>query len=248
MKMFEFIEAKIGRWAIAVGAVVLVALLLVLHFACHQRQPGSPRGSIAGLPLVAGMPGPMVPTSPPPAAVAQATTATSTHVHIVIRHWPRQWIAPGAGGGKPAQVGESPAPGGTASGSTAAAIGADSSPIEIDVTTSSTARSTAATTASAPSQVAAAMPTQLPVPNHGRIGVLAATVPGVLAVDVEAFQLRTPWWLVGQPIEVGLDAEANLAEVGGGISLGSKAFLEAGGYTTYHGDQLGLYLGGGLRF
>ena len=244
--MFEFIEAKIGRWAIAAGAAVLVALLLVLHFSC-QRQPGSPRRPIDGLPLVAGTPAPVAPTPPPAAAVAQAAAATSTHVHLVIRHWPRQWPAPGAGGGNPVQAGEGRASG-TDSGSTDMATATDSTPIEIDVTTTSTASSTAAATASAPSLAAELQPARSVAPSHGSIGVLASTVPGVLAVDVEALQLSTPWWLVGQPLEVGLDAEANLAEVGAGVSVGSKAFVEAGGYLGYSGRQRGIYVGGGIRF
>ncbi len=245
--MLEFIEAKIGRWAVLSGAAVVVALLLVLHFTCHQRQPGSPRRPVAGLPLVAGTPAPMGPTPPAASALAQAAAATSTHVHIVIRHWPQQWAAPGPGGGRQLQAG-GPAPDNTGSGSVAATIATEPPPIEIDVTTSSTASSTAAATASAPSQVAGVSPTQLPVPSHGRIGVLAATIPGILSVDVEALQLRTPWWLVGQPLEVGLDAEANLAEAGAGISVGSKAFIEGGGYLGYSLRQRGVYVGAGLRF
>ena len=246
--MLEFLEAKIGRWAMAVAAGVLIILLLVLRLACHQRLPGSPRRPIAVLPLVAGTPAPMLPTPAPTVAVAQAAAATLTHVHIVIRHWPRKRAAPGAGGRKPVQAGEGPALGGTDSGSTVAAIGTDSPPIEIDVTTSSTASSTAAATASAPSLPATIPPVRRGVPTHGRIGVLATTVPGILAVDFEALQLRTPWWLVGQPIEVGLDAEANFAEAGAGISVGSKAFVEAGGCLGYYGRQRGIYVGGGLRF
>ena len=246
--MFEFIEAKIGRWAIAVGAAVVIILLLALHFACHRREPGSPRRPIAGLPLVAITPTPTEPTPPPHSAVAQAAAATSTHVHIVIRHWPTQWAVPGPGGGSQVQAGGRPAPGGSVSGSTDAAIASDSPPIEIDVTTTSTASSTAAAKVSAPSLAAAIPPAQPLVPDHGRIGVLVATVPGILAVDVEGLQLRTPRWLVGQPTEVGLDAEANLAEAGAGISVGSKAFVEAGGYLGYNGRQRGFYVGGGLRF
>ena len=74
--MFEFIEAKIGRWAIAAGAAVLVALLLVLHFACHQRQPGSPKSPIAGLPTLVGSSAPVNPTPPP--AVARRRPSRST--------------------------------------------------------------------------------------------------------------------------------------------------------------------------
>ena len=248
MKMFELLEAKIGRWAIAAGAAILVILLLALHFACHQRQPGSPRGPIAALPLLASTSAPLGPTPPPPAAVAQASAATSTHVHIVIRHWPRQWAAPGTGGGRQLQAGGRPAPVGTDSGSTAAAIGADSPPIEIDVTTSSTASTSAAATASTPVLATSTQIAQAAAPGHGRLGVLAATVPGILAIDLEALQLQTPWWLVGQPIEVGLDAEANLVEAGVGVIVGSKAFVETGGYLGYDGHQRGIYVGGGLRF
>ena len=136
----------------------------------------------------------------------------------------------------------------TSSGSGATSASTpDSPPIEIDVTTTSVASASASATASLPSQVAA-IRSPLAVQDHGRIGLLAATVPGVLAVDFEALQLRTPWWLVGQPIEVGLDAEANLAEAGAGISVGSKAFLAAGGFLGYSLRERGLYLGAGLRF
>ena len=244
--MFEFIEAKIERWAIAAGAAVLVALLLVLHFACHQRQPGSPKSPIAGLPTLVGSSAPVNPTPPPAVALAQAAAATSTRVHIVIRRWPMSWPAAPSGNGVPDRVA-------TASGSVSpqappSVIATDSPPIEIDVTTTSTASSTAAATASAPSLASAFPPGQTPVPSHGRIGVLAATVPGILAIDVEALQLRTPRWLVGQPVEVGLDAEANLAEVGAGVGVGSKAFVEAGGDVGYRSRQYGIYIGGGLRF
>ncbi len=191
----------------------------------------------------------MVPTPPPTAAIGQAVAATSTHVHIVIRHWPRQWVGPGSGGEKPVtRVAERPTPGVVPSGSTAVATATDSPPIEIDVTTTATSSAMAAATASPPEPAAPISPAGSAAPSHGRIGVLAATIPGVFAFDVEALQLRTPWWLVGQPIEVGLEAEANLAEAGAGITIGSKAFVEGGSYLGFDGRQRGLFVGGGLRF
>ncbi len=252
MKILDDIEVKVGRWAIAAVAIVLVILLLVAHFVWHRRNPVHAVAPIASVPGNPAAVTPSRPTPRPVAAVAQAAAATSTHVHITIHRWPHSWSAVASRRRAPARVnGGSGTSSGMGAGSDSSSatpdtLVSDSPPIEIDVTTTSTATSSASATASAP---IATIPVQASmVPTHGRVGMLAATVPAILALDIQALQLHTPWWLVGQPIELSLDAEANLAEVGAGISVGSKAFVEAGGDVSYSGRERGIYIGGGLRF
>lgn len=250
MKILDAVEAKVGRWALGSVAIALVILLLVIHFVWHPRKPEQAIAPIAPAPGVPAVAPPGSPTPPPVAAVAQATATTTTHFHIVLRRWPTSGPAAPLRGEVPARRGKL-AETATAYGSDAplaapSAGATDSPPIEIDVTTTTAASTSAAATAPAPATGTFLARPQLP--THGRIGVLAATVPGVLAVDVEALQVRTPWWLIGQPVEVGLDAEASLAEAGAGIALGSKVFAEAGGFVTYKGIQPGICVGAGLRF
>jgi hypothetical protein len=87
-----------------------------------------------------------------------------------------------------------------------------------------------------------------PSNEHGRIGVIAGLMPGVLAADLELVKVDVPHGLVGVPFEVGVDLEANHLQAGAAVTVGAKAFGMAGAFTTWRGDQRGLLLGAGLRF
>lgn len=86
------------------------------------------------------------------------------------------------------------------------------------------------------------------VRDHGRLGVLTLTAPGVLAVDVEIARLDVPPWLIGQPFEVGLDMEGNLEHFGAGSSIGGKGFAFVGYWSRWNLSAQGVALGAGLRF
>jgi hypothetical protein len=83
-------------------------------------------------------------------------------------------------------------------------------------------------------------------PTHARLGAMVATVPGALALTYQLEHVEVPPWVVGIPLEVGLDVQGNLSQVGAGVSVGSKAFATGGGYVGWTGP--GWYVGAGLRF
>lgn len=86
------------------------------------------------------------------------------------------------------------------------------------------------------------------VNDHGRLGVVALTAPGILAADFQLARLDVPPWLVGIPLELGLDVAANIETAAAGVTIGGKGF--AGGYAWYRWDlgAQGLAAGIGLRF
>jgi hypothetical protein len=84
------------------------------------------------------------------------------------------------------------------------------------------------------------------VSGHARLGVIAGTVPGVLALDFQVARLEVPPWVVGVPLEIGMDVEGNPQQIGAGLSVGGKAFAAGGGYMSTTGP--GWFLGLGLRF
>lgn len=84
-------------------------------------------------------------------------------------------------------------------------------------------------------------------PDHSRLGVLLAYPVG-LALDVEVLQLQVPAWLVGAPLEVGLDVTGNASQVGAGLSVGGKWFAVGGAWTAWTLGDRGLFLAIGARF
>lgn len=84
--------------------------------------------------------------------------------------------------------------------------------------------------------------------THGRLGVIAATMPGILAVDVELARVDVPPWLVGMQLELGLDVAANLEAGSLGVSAGSKAFALVGYWSRWNLSAQGVTVGAGLRF
>lgn len=69
------------------------------------------------------------------------------------------------------------------------------------------------------------------------IGIIAGTMPGVVALDYRALQLGP----------LGVDLEANHRQVGAGISIGTKAFGVGGVYQGFDGG-CGVFVGVGVRF
>lgn len=86
------------------------------------------------------------------------------------------------------------------------------------------------------------------MPDHGRVGVILATMPGAVALDVELLRAELPPWLLGAPMEVGLDVAGNLEAGAVGLSCGSKAFILAGAWSRYNLSDRGWYVGAGMRF
>lgn len=84
-------------------------------------------------------------------------------------------------------------------------------------------------------------------PDHGRLGVIVGPFPGVVAADLEVGRVDASW-LIGKPLELGVDIEANHRQVGVGLTLGNKGFVEVGGFSEWTLSNQGLYLAGGMRF
>lgn len=87
--------------------------------------------------------------------------------------------------------------------------------------------------------------------EYARLGVTAATAPGVLMADLQVLRfemggLTRP--VFGVDVGLGVDIVANLQAVGAGVSLGGKAYAAAGGWTRWDLGGQGVYLGAGLRF
>ena len=117
----------------------------------------------------------------------------------------------------------------TSTCSTADAI----SPIEVDVF------QTIATTSSAVASVNVPV-VKDPLTTHDRLGVIATIMPGVVALDVEAMRLEAPSWIIGAPLELGLDLGGNLQAMSAGVSVGSKAFAEVGAWSRWNLSDRGL--------
>lgn len=79
-------------------------------------------------------------------------------------------------------------------------------------------------------------------PEPSRLGLLAGTFPGVVAGDVQVVRRCALDQVVSG------DLELNLFEVGIGLSVGGKAFGEAGAWTQWNILHYGLYVGAGMRF
>jgi len=69
------------------------------------------------------------------------------------------------------------------------------------------------------------------------IGIIAGTMPGIIALDWRAIHLGP----------LGLDLAANHRSVSAGISAGGKIFGLAGGYQAFDGGR-GIFAAGGVRF
>lgn len=107
---------------------------------------------------------------------------------------------------------------------------------------------TMAATASAQASASVAAPEASVVLDHGRLGVIAATMPGILAADLELARVDVPPWLVGVPLELGLDVAGNLEAGTLGVSVGSKAFALVGYWSRWNLSAQGVTVGAGLRF
>ncbi|MNY37411.1 hypothetical protein D3C86_1719730 [compost metagenome] len=75
---------------------------------------------------------------------------------------------------------------------------------------------------------------------------MVATVPGAIALTYQVTDVEIPPWVLGTPLELGLEVEGNLNQLGAGVSVGGKAFASAGGYLGWDGP--GWYVGLGMRF
>lgn len=103
--------------------------------------------------------------------------------------------------------------------------------------------------------------TPLPVlmaerPNHTRIGVVAGTFPGLLALDVQILRgyPLTPLanWSVLPPevktLELSLDLEFNSHQAGLSLAAGDKLFGSVGYFGSWTELSHGPFIGIGMRF
>lgn len=92
--------------------------------------------------------------------------------------------------------------------------------------------------------------------DHARLGVLAGTFPGVVALDVQLVRgtpLRTlsDWRVLPEAageLEVSLDLEANFNQAGLAIATGDKVFAALGYQGSWAPAGHGPFVGVGMRF
>lgn len=92
--------------------------------------------------------------------------------------------------------------------------------------------------------------------GHARLGVLAGTFPGFVALDVQLVRgtpLRTlsDWRVLPEAageLEVSLDLEANLNQAGLAIATGDKVFAALGYQASWAPAGHGPFIGVGMRF
>lgn len=103
--------------------------------------------------------------------------------------------------------------------------------------------------------------TPLPVmtsegPRHTRIGVVAGTFPGVLALDVQLIRgyplgFLANWSVLPHEVrtlELSLDAEFNGQQAGLSLSAGDKVFASLGYFGSWSELSHGPFIGIGMRF
>lgn len=84
--------------------------------------------------------------------------------------------------------------------------------------------------------------------DHGRLGVLIGTVPGLVAASYTLADVEIPPWVANINVRVGVDAEANLDHVGVALTAGGKGYVAGVAWTRWSLREQGLGLAIGLRF
>lgn len=95
-----------------------------------------------------------------------------------------------------------------------------------------------------------------PRQNHTRIGVVAGTFPGILALDVQLLRgyplgLLAQWSVLPpevQTLELGLDLEFNNQQAGLSLAAGDKVFASLGYFASWTELSHGPFIGIGMRF
>ncbi|MNK94664.1 hypothetical protein D3C87_1148730 [compost metagenome] len=202
----------------AAGALLLLALGLAR---CPAAAPVTPPAAIA---------------SPMPAAQAASISSTAAtlenELEIIV---PPRRHAPSSDGLKPSGHPEEP-------GGPPRVSAPDEEPIIIRIKQTATAAASSQASASIDHLAGASKMT----PDHARLGAFIGTVPGAIALTYQVAAVEVPPWVLGTPLELGLEVEGNVQQLGGGVSVGGKAFATAGGYVGWNGP--GWYLGLGMRF
>lgn len=228
---------------------VIVILLAVLFLAMLA-------GGIALGIWLANLPEPRVRPTPMPAAsstaiaTSSAQTTASQSVRVTVRRSPKGQSAT-LNRSNHAKEGRSLSP---------LSATPDDSDLEDDwefVFEATQAITTGATASAAASSsivdVAPPQPvdTSHDTPDHGRLGVIAATMPGIIAADLQLIALDVSpatRWLVDVDMELGLDVAGNLEAGAVGVTAGGKAFVGVYGWSRWNLGAQGIGVGVGLRF
>jgi hypothetical protein len=217
------------------GIVLVIVLALVGLSRCQHPTPPAPPAVVVTAPTPMALPHDGPPT-PPPAAVA--TTAVRTHI-VIERpvYYGPNGLGPSVDVGASGAILDRPL----------------MERIEIDTTADAGATAPVVVPTAPPLPVATI--TTTPKSEHSRLGILVATLPGVLAVDVEALSVRPLQPLARfnilpadlMTLEVGLDIEANHKQVGALLTTGGKVFVGVGYYGSYDLNA-GPFGACGMRF
>lgn len=207
--------------ALAVAGALLMAVLGLAR--CKPPDPTVPRA-----PLPAASPAPAA------QAIANSSTATTLSNDLEIIVPPRRQL-PNREGLKTAQHPEEP-------GGPPRVSAPEEEPIVIRIRQTATAAASSEASASVHHLGSV---TDM-VHQHARLGAMVGTMPGAIALTYQLADVEIPPWVLGTPLELGLDVEGNLSQIGAGVSVGGKAFAAGGGYLGWNGP--GLYLGLGMRF
>ena len=226
-------------FAIFAGALAWLIVGGIAFVSCQKPAPAPSPGSSPAARSEAAA------TS---SAIASASVASSSSIRVVF--YPPEDDQGDELGGDQGQHGGIVPP-----GSPARAVGpykrSGRVEVVIDQVVQASATSAATSSAIASASAPVVVPVENPGDNHGRLGITAATVPGILLVDLQLLQLDVSpatRWLVDAPMAAGLDVVGNLEAVGVGVSLGGKTYATAGAWTRWNLSTQGLYLGVGLRF
>lgn len=185
-----------------------------------------------------------LPLNPSPAAqsTAQATATASQTVRVTITRKPASQDAPQAtkqGGPRGLSLN------GTDGGSTAPTDG-ESITIEVSQAVGVAAGASASVIPSNSMELGNRL--QNVDGSHARLGVIAATMPGVLALDYQLARIDVPTWLLGVPLELGLDVAGNLETGAVGATVGGKGFAGVWAWSRWNLAAQGVSIGLGLRF
>ncbi|MNX96329.1 hypothetical protein D3C86_1286410 [compost metagenome] len=210
----------------AAGALLLLALIALSTCSTPAPSPPAPVKVSNSRPL------------PTPAATAIASSSAAATASQAVRVTIRRPVEPHA----PQTRAKNLRNGTETQAGSGGPHAQDFEEIVIEVTQTATAAASSEASASA-------QPVSDPYKfDHARLGLIALTAPGILAIDYQLTRIDVPPWLFGLPLELGLDVATNLEAGALGVTAGGKAF--AGGYAWSRWDlgAQGLAAGVGLRF
>ncbi len=215
--------------ALAAAGAALLAFLGLTR--CPAPDPVTPPAAIA---------------SPMPAPQAEATSSAAATATGTLKATIRRPIGPHAPQIKSENLHNGPEAQAGSDGPHARDF--EEIVIEVSQTATAAASSEASAAAEAPSLEWVRREEPRGRDDHARLGVMGATVPGAIAITYQLMAVELPPWLLGTPLELGLDAAVNLEAGALGVTAGQKAFAGAYYWSRWSLSDHGPAIAVGLRF